>query len=137
MLSPHERAHILDDRFVRIMTVEQLPESVRTTLAEAFRRQKLEIADPGKPYRVGDIGGNGPVRRLVFAGMTKNGSFVYYEKGSRGHGYYLIVFRIDAQGRAQFRWGGAAISAVPADSLQYVRSELSAGLFDDKVPYSW
>jgi len=136
-LSPMQKAHILDGEFVVVTNVELLSETVKSALAEAFRQERFEMANPGQKYQDTDVGQGGPLRRLVFAGVSSEKCFVHYERGGRGHGYYVIVFRIDAQKRAKFLWAGAGSSRVPALDLRQLRSEISEGRFKDHELYGW
>jgi hypothetical protein len=136
-LSPEQKAHILDGEFVVLTKVELLPEEVDSALAVVFQQERFEMANPGQKYQVSDFGRDGPLRRLVFAGISSDKCFVHYERGGRGHGYYAVVFRIDAQKKAKFLWAGAGSSRYPALDLQQLRTEISEGQFKDRELYSW
>ncbi len=137
VLSGRQKAHILDGEFSIVVAVEKFPKAVRAVLAEIFRQNTFEIANPGQRYQSTDVGENGPLRRLVFAGVSSDKCFVYYERGGRGHGYYVVVLRIDAEKRARFLWAGAGADDALAHDLQQLRAKVSAGRFKDNALYSW
>lgn len=137
VLSGEQKAQILDGEFSTVTAVEKLPKEVSALLAEMFGQKSLEMANPGQKYQATDVGENGPARRLIFAGLSANKCFVYYEKGGRGHGYYVVVLRIGSQKKASFLWAGAGDGDAPAHDLKQLRAQVSAGQFKDDEFYSW
>jgi hypothetical protein len=136
-LSREQKAQILVGDFSAINAVEKLPKKVRAFLAEMFGQKLLELANPGQKYQATDVGEDGPVRRLVFAGISARKCFVYYERGGRGHGYFVIVLRIGSQKKVDFLWAGAGDGDAPARDLKQLRVQVSAGQFKDGELYSW
>jgi hypothetical protein len=122
-LSRDQKAHILDGEFSLVTKVESLPDEVKTTLAQAFGQEKLELANPGQKFNSGDVGR--PGRRLIFAGVSKDKCFIHYEQGGIGLMYRLVVFQISGQ-KVSFLWAG---SGFHAHDLQQLRSAISEGRF--------
>jgi hypothetical protein len=74
-------------------------------------------------------------RRLLFAGVKDDEWFIHYERGGGGHGYSVIAFKVDAQQRLQFLWGGVRFRG--AKNLDELRKMVAAGQFSDDVASSW
>jgi hypothetical protein len=77
-----------------------------------------------EPVTVGDAADE------LFAGMKDGEWFVHYERGGRGHGYYVLVFRLDSPGRAQFVWCGSGANG--AKDLGQLRKMVAGGQFSDQ-----
>ena len=132
-LSVEERRHILDGNYTFIAHVADLPASVKAT----FAGEHFVMADPGEEYQSTDAllpWKRLPSRRLVLAGCANARCFLHYEKGGMGHGYYVVVFDLEA-GTASFRWGAAAFK--PSLDLATLRSRIQSGEFDDAFAYFW
>jgi len=61
--------------------------------------------------------------------------FIHYERGGRGHGCYLIVFKVDAQRQPEFLWGGAGSRG--AKDIEELRKMVAAGRFPDDIAWAW
>lgn len=55
--------------------------------------------------------------------------------GGRGHGYYLVVFKVDPHGEAHFVWGGSGANG--AKNIEQLRKMAAAGQFSDTENYYW
>jgi hypothetical protein len=93
-LSTAEKEHILDGQFKMISTTGSMPANIKQAFSETTREPSFALADPGQKYQVTDVvvDRNLPFRRLVFAGVKDDKWFIHYERGGRGHGYYVLVF---------------------------------------------
>lgn len=90
---PTGQGHILDGEFTIITKVEELSVQMKSAFAALTRESKFEMADPGHDFQITDVIEKGlPRRRLIFAGISRGQFFLHYEKGGRGHAYYLVVF---------------------------------------------
>jgi hypothetical protein len=91
---------ILDGVFDIVTSVNRLPTPVRSAFAVLARQSSFEMADPDQNFQVTDfITRKGlPWRRLIFAGISAGKCFLHYEKGGRGHSYYVVVFTTDPAG---------------------------------------
>ena len=115
------RKQFLDSNFTIVRDVGHLPRPV----LEKFTEQKGSrpvIANPGGNFIVGDViyDSSLPRERLIFAGVSGERCFVYYEKGGRGHTYLLVLFDLtptDAKPLWQGYCSGSAanISNLPSD----------------------
>jgi hypothetical protein len=134
-LSPAERQHILDGEFKVISTTDGIPTKVEQAFTEITREPSFALANPGQKYQAGDVvvDRSLPRRRLVFAGVSDNKWFMHYERGGRGVGYYVVVFRADPHGNAHFVWGGSGTNR--AKSLEQLRKMIAAGQFSDAANY--
>jgi len=136
-LSASEREHILDGQFEVIRMTEGIPAKVKREFSILTREPLFALADPGQKFQVADvvIDRSLPRRRLVFAGRADEKWFIHYERGGRGHGYYVVVFKIDSQGEALFLWGGSG--GTGAKNLEQLRKMVAAGQFSDAENYYW
>jgi hypothetical protein len=134
-LSAAEKEHLLDGQFKAISTTEGIPANVKRVFSELTREPSFALANPGQKYQVTDVvvDRNLPFRRLVFAGVKDDKWFVHYERGGRGHGYYVLLFKVDPQGDAHFVWGGSGPNR--AKNLEQLRKMVTAGQFSDGENY--
>jgi len=130
-LSAAEKEHILDSQFKVVSTTKGMPTNIKQAFADITREPSFSLANPGQKYQVTDvvIDRKLPFRWLVFAGVKDDNWLVHYERGGRGHGYYLLVFRVDPHGDAHFVWGGSGSNG--AKDLEQVRKMVAAGQFSD------
>jgi hypothetical protein len=129
-LSRDQRAHILDGEFSIVTKVEALPDGVKARLAQTFKQEKLELANPDQKFNASDVGR--PGRRLIFAGVSKDKCFIHYEQGGIALIYRVVVFEIDKHQSAGFLWAG---SGFHAHDLQELRSAIAEGRFGDARLY--
>jgi hypothetical protein len=140
LLSAAEKEHILDGQFKVVSTTKGLPTSVKQAFSETTRERSFALANPGQKYQVTDVvvERNLPFRRLVFAGVKDDEWFVHYERGGRGRGYYVLVFKIDPHGDAHLVWGGSGPNG--AKNLEQLRKMVAAGqlsYISDVENYYW
>ena len=136
-LSVAEKEHILDGQFKVVSTTEGMPANVKQAFSEITREPSFALANPGQKYQVTDVvvDRNLPFRRLVFAGVKADKWFVHYERGGRGHGYYVLVFKVDPHGDAHFVWGGSGPNG--AKNLEQLRKMVATGQLSDGESYYW
>jgi hypothetical protein len=128
-LSTEQRAHLFDGDFAILNGVAALPEPIRNALA--YREKKLDMANPGQRFNAGDVVTGLPTRRLVFAGVSGERCFVYFEQGGIVSSVQLAVFRIVQSGSTQNAveiWQGSDQSS-PARDLAELRNRLSGDRF--------
>jgi hypothetical protein len=136
-LSRTEKEHILDGAFAIVGTTEEIPPKVKQAFAEITREHSFALANPEQKYQATDVVSEPglPFRRLVFAGVKDDEWFIHYERGGRGHGYDVVVFKVEAQHRVQFLWGGAGFHG--ANNLGELRKMIAAGQFSDDAMFYW
>jgi hypothetical protein len=136
-LSPAERQHVLDGDFKLILKTEAIPDNIKSAYLRLSRQPSFAMAEPGQKYQVGDVVVNRslPFRRLIFAGNSEKKWFIQYERGGRGHTYYVAIFVIDPDGGARFAWGGSGANG--AKNLDQLRKMVTAGQFSDEYNYYW
>lgn len=102
------RTHNLDGDFKILDSVEELPASIKTAFAVLTHQSQFEMADPRRDFQVTDVITHEglPSRRLIFAGISNRECFVHYERGGRGHSYYVVVLSTEPS-KARFIWGRA------------------------------
>jgi mono/diheme cytochrome c family protein len=135
-LSATEKAHVLDGDFTIEKTVDHLPDSLKSAFAVLAKEHDFKMANPGEGYRETDTLSSEtalPGRRLIFAGISKNGYFIYYEKGGWAHAFHLAIFDVNAEGKVDFLWGCAGGPA--AHNLAHLRTIIAAGKFTDDLPH--
>jgi len=136
-LSRSEKMHIVDGPFVIVTTTEAMPVRVKQAFSEITGEHSFALANPGRKYQATDlvVERGLPFRRLVFAGVKGNEWFLHYERGGRGHSYSVVLFKIDAQNRLQFLWGGVGFKS--ANSLEELRKMIAIGQFSDDTSNYW
>ena len=136
-LSAAAKEHILDDPFTVVSGTEAIPPNVKQAFSTVTGESSFELANPGQKYRATDIVDDRkfPLRRLIFAGVKADKWFIHYERGGRGHGYYVLVFKVDPEGRIQFLWGGAGLHR--AGNVGQLRKLVAGGQFSDHLNYYW
>jgi hypothetical protein len=134
-LSQGERQQILDGQFKVISTTDAIPSKVKQGFSDITRQQSFAMANPNQKYQVGDVvlDRNLAHRRLIFAGASDDRCFIHYERGGRGVGYYVVVFKVNSGGNAHFVWGGAGGSR--AKNLEQLRKMVATGQFSDAETY--
>jgi hypothetical protein len=133
------REHLLTDPFSIVTKVSDIPEPVLTRfreMAKIVREDETLLAEPGAAFQVAAVVGSRPLpwRRLVFAGLSKEYCFIHYERGGRGLGRYVILFRISKEG-ATFEWGAA--SPALFKDLGKLREALTANQLHEAMPRTW
>jgi hypothetical protein len=100
--------------------VQTLPRDYKEMLRKALDEGALIMAEPGTPYRTGDVVSNPrekrlPTRRLIFAAGSDKLRFFYYEVGGYGGGgATVLVFRCDPSKRCDLIWTGVDLAATHA-----------------------
>jgi mono/diheme cytochrome c family protein len=137
MLSPVEKAHVLDGEFSIEKNVTRLPDSLKAVFAHLTGETDFKMANPGEKYQETDVVAEPglPIRRLLFAGTSKEKYFIHYEKGGIAHTYHVAVFAVNPEGKVNFLWGGPGTHA--ATDLAQLRTMVFAGLFADDRAYAW
>src|SRR5215470_1287531 len=108
-LSGALRAHVQDERFGIVTSIEGLPLGVRDGLQTLFGSGALDIAEPGAEFQVTDAVVNPklPIRRLIAAGCSTDHCLVYYERGGVDHTWHVTLFHWTPSA-TRFEWGGTA-----------------------------
>jgi len=136
-LSDFDRDHLLkSDSFEFVSKVKDLPDYVKVSFIKITHDSTFLMANPGEEFQVTDaIEKKGlPHRRLIVAGMSTDHCFLHYEMGGIGHGYYVVLFRLNKR-KARFVWGGTTWEAYR--TLDSLRKAISSKMFDDSLPYFW
>jgi hypothetical protein len=102
-----EKDHLLDGQFKVISKTEDIQVNVKQAFSKITREPSFVMANPGQKFQVDDVVVDRtlPWRRLVFAGTQDDKWFVHYERGGFAHSYYVVAFKADPHGDAQFVWG--------------------------------
>lgn len=130
------KRQILSDDLTPAVKTKLIPASAKTAFAQLVGDSRFRMANPGENYQLTDAGNwrGLPMRRLVFASVSEKYCVVHLEKGGRGHGYYVVVLKLD-EGKAKFVWG--AISDHELKGLDDFGESITRNKLDDELPYSW
>jgi hypothetical protein len=81
-------------QFRQVASLKDLPDSIQTVLGVG--KPGLDgIADAGGSFNATDVvDTNLPMRRFVFAGLSKTHSLVVIERGGRGHNYLVGLYEL-------------------------------------------
>jgi hypothetical protein len=130
------RDHLLDGDFKIVDRVKSIPEPWRAIFDASFveidgspaKRDRVQSADPGQPIQESDSVVPGlSFRRLIFAGLGVQRTFIYYEHGGGvPHSYCLAVVDV---GSGSVVWVGEARKE--ARNLRELRLMVSGDLFDE------
>ena len=117
-----EGQHLLDGQFKVISKTEDIQATVKQAFSKVTREPSFAMANPGQKFQATDfvVDRTLPWRRLIFAGVDGDKWFVHYERGGRGHSYYVVAFKADTHGDAHFVWGCGL--AGRAKALEQLRS---------------
>jgi hypothetical protein len=130
------RAHLLDEDFKIVSHTEAIPQTWRSIFDSSFvdihglatNGARVEMADPGQRFQSSDALVPGlPFRRLVFAGLSPQKSFIYYQHGGSMYPSYCLA--VMDYGSKSMVWVGESRNV--ARSLSDLRFMLSRGLFED------
>lgn len=115
----------LDGDFRIIKDMKALPEPVIKAFTERGG-SRLTIASPGEKFEATDVilDGSVPRRRLLFAGVLADRSFVLYEQGGIGLFYVLVLFQTNSPNAMKPIWQGYC---GPVGNLDELRSYVSKG----------
>jgi hypothetical protein len=130
-----EEEHILDGRFSLVTTTDAMPPRLKEAFTTISGEQRFTMQNPDWKYS--GMTGVVPFRRLRFAGLAANKSFIHYESGINGMAgnYDIVVFSIDERNKVQFLWGGCGIEG--ASDLEDLRRGIAAGRFTDNLYAPW
>jgi mono/diheme cytochrome c family protein len=119
-LSAAEKAHIIDGDFTIEKNVDRLPAGLKSAFATLAKQYDFKMANPGEKFQVTDVIDEPglPIRRLIFAGISKDRYFIHYEKGGIAHTFHLAVFDVSADGKVSFLWGGPGARAADLTQLR-------------------
>jgi hypothetical protein len=128
-----EKEHILDGQFTVVRSTELLPARLKQAFVVIAGAQRFMMNDPDWKYPA-TIDQVFWFRRLVFAGLSENKWFIYYECSMSQHYYAVVVFQVDNK-EVRFQWGGMA--PAPATDLENLRKRIAAGQFADNLSWDW
>ena len=124
-LPPVKVWNLLRSEDLSIVTrVEELPKSVRRALAQVLRQAELDMGD--LDHKVNAHCADCLVFRLIFAGISPDGCFVYYSAIGLAPSYKIIVFDTKTQMGGRPLW---VARGVLADDLDELRSSIVEGKF--------
>jgi hypothetical protein len=131
-MSQSARERFLQADFTIVKDMKALPLSVLQLFTEKGG-SRLLMANPGKNFNVSDViyDKSVPRMRLVFAGVSANKCFVFYEKGGLAHKYILAFFALTSKETTQPLWRGYC---EPVASIQDLRSRVQDGQCSNPVP---
>jgi hypothetical protein len=124
-LPPVEVWNLLRSEDLSIVTrVEELPKSVRAALAQKLHQAELDMGD--RDHKINAHCADCLVFRLIFAGISPEGCFVYYSVIGLAPSYQIILFDTKTQKRARPLW---VARGVLDDDLDELRSSVAKGEF--------
>jgi hypothetical protein len=125
-ISTSEVQHFLNGDFKPINDVRSLPRPVLLAFTEQGG-SRLLIANPGKKFEAADViyDASLPQKRLIFAGVSDNRSFVHYEQGGRALSYVLAFFTLRSSETMTPLW--QTYCDGPAANIQELRAKLADG----------
>jgi hypothetical protein len=109
----------LEGSFTLINDVRNLPPPVLRGFTEVGG-SRLVIANPGENFQVTDViyDSSLPRKRLIFAGVSGEKCFVYYEQGGLGHSYILHLFHVNSNSMKPVAQGYCSGRAANLDQLR-------------------
>ena len=124
-ISESATRQFLEGDFTLIHDVRNLPAPVIRGFTEAGG-SRLVIANPGEGFQATDFiyDSSQPRKRLIFAGVSGEKCFVYYEQGGFAHSYILHLFHVNSNSMKPVWKGYCPGGAV---NLEELRSSLESG----------
>lgn len=123
-LPPVEVWNVLRSNVLIVERVNDLPEDVRTALAQALYQNELEMGD--RDHKVKRHCADCVLNYLIFAGISPEACFVYYSAIGFASLYKIIVFDTTRPNRPRLLW---AALGVRADNVEHLRSLIAEGKF--------
>ena len=123
-----DKQHLLQDTFVVVKTMREIPEGVRKQVIPNGKDVRSGMADPGQAYETSDMVGPKPLpfQRLIFAATSQGYCLVYYEFGGYGLGQQVELFHLSG-GQATEVWSGSLTGARQLLTLAQLRAQISKG----------
>ena len=128
-MSQAARQQFLEGSFSLIDNVKNLPAPVLRAFTEQGGSRPV-MADPGKHFQATDVVYDPTLtfKRLLFAGVSSDRCFVYYEQGGIGLSYVLAFFNVTSKDSMKPIWRGyCERGGRPATNLEGLRSWLADG----------
>jgi hypothetical protein len=137
-LSPDDRNLLESARDAQfIQTLHDIPRGILAACASSAPGHDFRIADPGQPFRAGDVvrDPNEPHRRLIWATRLPDHYIIHYEFGGSGHGYAVLLVR-EAHGQNHPRvvWAAWGPRLSSYDALRRVLKTHQLTDFTDYYP---
>jgi hypothetical protein len=124
-LPPVEVWNLLRTENLSIVTrVADLPKGVQRALAKELHQPELDMGD--RDHEVNAHCADCVVFRLIFAGISSDGCFVYYSAIGLVASYDIVAFDTTKQKRVRTLWLGRGVLA---DDLDQLRSSVAEGKF--------
>ncbi len=121
-MSSAERQSFLSADYKILRTVAELPGGIRK-LYTVNGGSRIVMADPGESFEATLITDpNLPRRRLIFAGVSQDRTFVNYEEGGIAHSYIVELFRLEPSGTAVGIWHGYCGPVKSLDEMRQLKS---------------
>ena len=119
IMAQSARQQFLEGSFSLIENVRNLPAPVLRAFSEQGG-SRLVMADPGKNFRATDViyDSSLPSKRLIFAGVSGDKCFVYYEQGGIGLSYVLALFNVTSEDSMKPIWRGYCGRATNFEDLR-------------------
>ena len=110
--------HFLEGSFTLINNVRDLPPPVLRGFTEVGG-SRLVIANPGEDFQATDViyDSSQPRKRLIFAGVSGEKCFVYYEQGGIGLSHILHLFQVNSNSMKPV-WKGYCGGAANLEQLR-------------------
>ncbi len=123
-MAPSAKEQFLSGDFIIITDMKALPNPVRWAFTE-IGGYRLLIANPVQGYQSSDDATDMsiPRARLVFAGVSKNKSFVYFQPGGWIQEYVVEFFKIASSHTVDPVWRGSCQKA--SSSIQELRAQVA------------
>ena len=104
-LNADDKKHLLNDNFIIVKTVRELPAPIQTLLTPSRKHPFSGMADPGQDFERTDVivGKRLPFQRLIFAAVNAHYCLVYFEQGGIGYSERVILSHLE-NGQTTMRW---------------------------------
>lgn len=131
-MSQSTREQFLAGDFTIVKEARALPRPVLQLFTEKGG-SRLLMANPGKDFNATDViyDGSIPRKRLIFAGVSGDKCFVFYEQGGIGHMYILAFLALTSKETTHPLW---RVYCEPVANFQHLRSRVRNGQCSDPVP---
>jgi hypothetical protein len=131
-MTQSERERFLDGDFTIVKDMKALPRPVLRLFTEEGG-SRLLMANPGENFNSTDViyDQSIPRKRLIFAGVSGDKCFVFYEQGGIGLSDILAFIALTSKETTQQLWKGYC---EPVADFQDLRSRVRSGQCSDPVP---
>lgn len=123
-------AVLVAENLTQKTTVAEIPDFIKTFLADVSDDKKFAMANPNEKYQMGwfDFGKGVPTKQLVYFGAGKNIALISYYSGGLRRYQHLAIIKFQDNKIVDFWYDNYDVSAKTKDEMiEYLKGERTKG----------